>query len=134
MLIAERQRTLLAEEVGLQYAPRRPLAEHRPGVEREVDARVAHIAVGEESVGRVCDLGGVLCVLPLPERAELVTVGEESGAYETRNGERLPLPELDHLSCRLLGRGGSCSPEDGRYRDGEPEERCHSDSHDIPRV
>src|SRR5438309_4550352 len=129
LLVPERRRTIEpAEEVALEHRSRCPLAEHRPRVEGEIDARVANVAVGEELVGRRLDGSRKLGVLPLSEPAEQPAIGEHGGADETTDSERLPLPELHHL----LSRCGRRNPEDHGRSDSEPRERCQSRSHEIP--
>ncbi len=106
LLVAERGHAIEgAEEVGFDRSPRRPLTQHRCGVEGEVDAGVPDVAVEDPLV----DAGlprtsryrnwasGNLGVLALPEGAEQPTVVEHRRADEAADSERLPLAELDHL-------------------------------------
>src|SRR5205809_943539 len=88
-----------AEEVGFDRGPRRPLTQHRRGVEGEVDAGVSDVAVEDPLVdaGLIGRRGGDLGILALPEGAEQPTVVEHRRADEAADSERLSLTELDHL-------------------------------------
>src|SRR5439155_5002666 len=141
LLVAERRHTVEgAEEVGLDRGPGRPLAQHRRGVEGEVDAGVPDVAVEDPLVDsrlntrasrcRQDPASGNLGVLPLPEGAEQPTVVEHRRTDETADSERLSLPQLDHL----LSRGCPCASERKDRKNSECTERCHSRAHDTPSV
>src|SRR5207253_6242543 len=89
-----------SEEIGLDRGSRRPLAEHRRGVEGEVETRVSDVAVEDPLVDAGLPrtsrywnwAGGNLGVLPLPKRAEQAAVVEQGRADEAADGQRLSLP------------------------------------------